>query len=440
MEELVRGFLEQTITCGYASQLITLILLAGIAAVSVASYYVTKGLLWGLEKVILRSPTEWDDDLLNPRFMRAFSQLAPALIVSWLLPLFFADDEQSVRWINTLTSFYILWAVVRIVTILLDNLYEAFLKRDNLHAYAVKGIFQMVKLIIICIGVIVGISILFNKTPTTILTALGASAAVLSLVFKDTILGLVASVQLTANKMLRRGDWITVPNRDLNGEVLDVSLTTVKVRNWDNSVTTIPPYSLISESFKNYRPMQESGGRRVDRAIYIDINTVGFLPPSTLATLRQEGFLTTASPNPLLKEGATKPSDGEAKPSALSDLSEVSGLSELSAPRAAECELGSGEVLDPAATTVNLTLLRAHLERYLRSHRGVNQQMTLMVRQLEPTQAGLPLQLYFFTRTTEWVAYEHQMAEIMEYVYATVRRFGLRIFQAPAGSDLPKSL
>jgi miniconductance mechanosensitive channel len=408
MEELVRGFLEQTITCGYASQLITLILLVGIAAVSVASYYVTKGLLWGLEKVILRSPTEWDDDLLNPRFMRAFSQLAPALIVSWLLPLFFADDEQSVRWINTLTSFYILWAVVRIVTILLDNLYEAFLKRDNLHAYAVKGIFQMVKLIIICIGVIVGISILFNKTPTTILTALGASAAVLSLVFKDTILGLVASVQLTANKMLRRGDWITVPNRDLNGEVLDVSLTTVKVRNWDNSVTTIPPYSLISESFKNYRPMQESGGRRVDRAIYIDINTIGFLPPSTLATLRQEGFLT---PNTGTK---ITPAQGS------------------TAPANEEC--------DPAATTVNLTLLRAHLERYLRSHRGVNQQMTLMVRQLEPTQAGLPLQLYFFTRTTEWVAYEHQMAEIMEYVYTTVRRFGLRIFQAPAGSDLPKSL
>ncbi len=240
--------------------LASVLLLSGIAIVAMIAYFVTKGVLMMFEKVILRSPTDWDDDMLNPRLMRAVSQLAPALVVSWLLPQTFADSPASVKWIDVVTSLYILWAIVRIVVIIIDNLYKALLRRDNLKAYAITGIFQMFKLIMIGIGVIIAVSILIGKTPIAILTALGASAAVLSLVFKDTILGLVAGIQLTANKMLQRGDWIAMPNRDLNGEVIDVSLTTVKVRNWDNSVTTVPPYSLITDSFRNYRPMQISGG------------------------------------------------------------------------------------------------------------------------------------------------------------------------------------
>lgn len=386
--DIIREFLAAAITCPFNTQIITAILLCGIAVVSVIAYYLTKWALMMVEKVILRSPTDWDDDLLNPSFMRAVSQLAPAIVVSWLLPMFFADTPGEVRWIDTLTSFYILWAIVRIVVIFIDNLYGAFLKRENLKPYAVKGIFQMFKLIVIGVGVIVGISILINKTPIAILTALGASAAVLSLVFKDTILGLVASVQLTANNMLNRGDWIAMPTRDLNGEVLDVSLTTVKVRNWDNTVTTVPPYSLITESFRNYRPMQESGGRRVDRAIYIDLNTVRFLSDDELASLSRDGFI---------------PSDDN-----------NFNLSKM----------------------VNLRLLRDYLENYLRNHPDVNPSMTLMVRQLDPTQSGLPLQLYFFTRTTVWVEYEHAMADIFDHVYASVRHFGLSIFQTPAGTDL----
>ncbi len=390
MFDRIKTIAESVAPDFFHSQLTTLLLLLCIAVVAVAAYYLTKAVLTLFEHVILRSPTEWDDDLLNVRFTRAVSQLSPALVVSWMLPHLFGDGDRSVGWIDGVTSLYILWAIVYIIVIFLDNLYAAMARREQLRPYAVKGIFQMFKLIIIGVGVIIALSLLIGKTPIAILTALGASAAVLSLVFKDTILGLVASIQLTANKMLERGDWITMPGRDLNGEVIDVSLTTVKVRNWDNSVTTVPPYSLITESFRNYRPMQLSGGRRVDRAIFIDVNTVRFLDKAEIASLEADGLLVRSSA-----------SDG--------------------------CH------------EVNLGLLRDYLEHFLSTHPDVNSELTLMVRQLAPTQSGLPLQLYFFTRTTVWIEHEHVAADIFDHVYATIGRFGLSVFQTPAGTDLSRA-
>lgn len=389
MFDRIKTIAESVAPDFFHSQLTTLLLLLCIAVVAVAAYYLTKAVLTLFEHVILRSPTEWDDDLLNVRFTRAVSQLSPALVVSWMLPHLFGDGDRSVGWIDGVTSLYILWAIVYIIVIFLDNLYAAMARREQLRPYAVKGIFQMFKLIIIGVGVIIALSLLIGKTPIAILTALGASAAVLSLVFKDTILGLVASIQLTANKMLERGDWITMPGRDLNGEVIDVSLTTVKVRNWDNSVTTVPPYSLITESFRNYRPMQLSGGRRVDRAIFIDVNTVRFLDKAEMTSLEADGLLARSSDTDDRRE-------------------------------------------------VNLGLLRDYLEHFLSTHPDVNSELTLMVRQLAPTQSGLPLQLYFFTRTTVWIEHEHVAADIFDHVYATIGRFGLSVFQTPAGIDLSR--
>ena len=207
------------------------------------------------------------------------------------------------------------------------------------------------------------------------------------LVFKDTILGLVASVQLTSNRMLHRGDWVVVDSHGANGEVEDISLTTVKVRNWDNSITTIPPYSLISESFRNYQPMRDSGGRRVDRAVLIDVNSIRFCTPAELQTLAEQGFL---------------------------EQDDAAGNDHH---------------------VVNLQLLSAYLDRYIARHPLVNPDMLHMVRQMEPTDAGIPLQLYFFTRTVQWKQFEHDKDVILNHVYAVVQQFGLRIFQAPAGSD-----
>ncbi len=322
-----------------------------IVVCAVAAYYVTRVLLQVIERLILRSPTEWDDDLLTPRFLRAVSQLAPAIVVAWMLPRCFGDSPGSVMWLDGLTSLYILWAIVMILVIFIDNLYLAFTKRGKLHAYAVKGIFQMFKLIVIGVAVIIALSILIGKTPVAILTALGSSAAVLMLVFKDTILGLVASVQLTANNMLRKGDSIVVPKH-----------------------------------FQNYQPMQVSGGRRVCRAFYVDVNTVRFCTREELEHLRARGWL-------------------------------------------------EGIDMADAGHIVNLQLLRRYLDRYLAMHPEVNPELTYMVRQLDPTTSGLPLQLYFFTRTTAWKEYERIQADVFDHVYAVVGHFGLSVFQTPAGRD-----
>lgn len=384
----IKQYLYAHIGGDYQAEAVTTVLLGGIVLSAVVAYFICKWLLYLLGVVIGKTPTKWDDDLLDHKFMRAVSQLAPAVVVDRLLPAFFrAGDSDYVHWISLLTSFYILWAVVRILVIFIGNLYAALSRRKHTQLYAVKGIFQMLKLIVVGLGVIVAVSLMIGKEPMAILTALGASAAILMLVFKDTILGLVASVQLTANKMLRKGDWIVSDKHGANGEVEDVSLTTVKVRNWDNSISTIPPYALVSESFRNYQPMRLSGGRRVERSVYIDMNSVRFCTEDELRMLDGRGWL-------------------------------------------------EGVPVDRAARQVNITLFRSYLEKFISLHKDVNQSMLHMVRQMEPTQSGLPLQLYFFTRKTGWKDFEHLQADIFDHVYAVMGEFGLRVFQTPAGTDI----
>ncbi len=287
MFEAIRTFVENHITGG-SDGIRDLVILFFIAICALGMYYVTRALLRLIERIVLRTPTSWDDDLFNSRFLGAVSQLSPALVVKWMLPGFFGGDY---RWLGAATSIYIVGAVVWILIVFIQNVYNGISHRPSLRAYAVKGVFQMVQLVLICVAVVYSVSIMVGKSPVAILTALGASAAVLMLVFKDTILGLVASVQLTANKMIQRGDWIVCEKHDADGEVVDISLTTVKVRNWDNSITTIPPYVLISESFRNYEPMRFSGGRRVCRSILIDANSVGFCSSAQLEGLREQGWL-----------------------------------------------------------------------------------------------------------------------------------------------------
>lgn len=366
---------------------VDVIVIVCIAALATATYYIVRGVLGLVEKMVGRTRTTWDDALLTPSLLRAISQLAPAITVNWLLPRCFHSGDQSFGWLGTATNIYILAVIVLIITTFVGNLYHALASRRRFRPYAIQGVFQMVKLIIVCLGAIYAIALLIGREPWAIFTALGASAAVLMLVFKDTILGLVASVQLSANKMLQKGDWIVCGKHDADGEVVDVSLTTVKVRNWDKSVTTIPPYLLITESFRNYQPMSEGPGRRVCRAVLIDANSVRFCTPQELSALNERGML----------------ADDDGK---------------------------------DAATTVNLGLLRRYLEKWLAQNENVNRDMTLMVRQLEPTSAGLPLQLYFFTATTAWVDYEHIQSDIFDHVYAAVGAFGLRIYQGPAGIDV----
>lgn len=361
--------------------------IAGIALAMVVSYYVTEGVLWVVSKIVGLTETTWDDDLLNGRFMRALSQLTPALVANWLIPAFFFRDIGTVHWVKVILQLYILATIAYIICILVRNLYDAMYKRERTKMYAVKGVFDMVQLVLVGAALIIGISLVWGRSPGAILTALGASAAVLMLVFKDTILGLVAGVQLTVNKMLHAGDWIIAEKHGINGEVVEVSLTTVKVKNWDNSISTVPPYALITESFRNYEPMRESGGRRVERSIFIDVNSVRFLDHETIQRLDKMGLL----------KGVKK-----------EDVDHM----------------------------VNLGLLRRYLDAWLSKHPDVNLKMLHMVRQMEPTQSGLPLQLYFFTKYTEWKKFEQVQSDIFDHVYAVINEFGLTIFQTPSGKDI----
>ena len=380
MLDSINTLLKENISGPYAEALIIGIELIGMALIAIVSYHAFRKIETVAMHFISKSSTTWDDDLLNDRFLRAVSNLMPALVVYYLSPLVFSSITGSAGWVHVATECYILWTIIFIGLVFVSNLFNALSNRERLKAYAIKGIFQMVKLVLIGIGVIMTISIIIDKSPTSILMALGASAAILVIVFKDALLGLVASVQLTANDMLKKGDWIVMDSSGANGEVIDISLTTVKVRNWDNTVTTIPPYALISSSFQNYQPMRHSGGRRISRSILIDAASVRFCTPEEIADLQKEGWL-------------------------------------------------DSDTFDPEVKQINLQLLRCYLEKYISSREDIRKDMLTLVRQMDPTPTGLPLQLYCFCAYTDWKEYERVQSEVFDHVYAVVPKFGLRIYQ-----------
>lgn len=338
-----------------------------------------------VKKVTRETRTMWDDILLNDTVLHDISRLFPPIIIAVFLPFAFSNDNGFIELVSRVNYIYMIVAVAQLLCSFLSSLYAITNKNDKLKNHPLKGIYQMMKIVVVCIALIIIVSILINKNPGYILTALGASAAVLMLVFKDMIMGLVAGVQLSANDMLRPGDWISMPKYGADGDVLEVTLTTVKVQNWDKTITTIPPYALISDSFQNWRGMRECGGRRIKRSVYLDMRSITFCTEEQHKEFEKRNWL----------EGVER----EDK------------------------------------FVVNLHVFRNYLENYLRHHPRVSKRLTIMVRQLQPTAQGLPLELYFFSDGTEWIPYEHLQAEIFEHVFAMLPIFGLRVFQAPMGID-----
>lgn len=389
----ITDLLGSLLTPETAQPFISPTLIVIVALISLASYFLCVRIVTPLTDFITRkTETEWDDDILNDKAMRAFSQLAPALILAWLLPQAFSNHQWGVLLIDKLTKVYIVYAVVNLICVLISNTVDGFEKRDKAAEHNLTVIEGAVKLLLVLVGVIISLSILFDKKPGMVLTGFGASAAVLMLVFQDTIKGFVAGVQLTLNNMLKKGDWIICDKAGANGSVQSIKLTTVKVQNWDNSIVTIHPYTLISDSFRNYQNMRDMGARRVCRSIYIDFDSIRFLSSDEIGRLKRKGLL-------------------------------------------------SEEEANEAKQVVNLSFFRQFLTRYLTEHPDVltehpDPAVIVMVRQLQPTPQGLPLELYFFTSITSWAPYERLQADIFDYVYACVREFGLRIYQTPAGHDL----
>lgn len=361
-----------------------------------------------VRRIVKSTHIKWDDMIFNESVMRRMCNIITPVLIHFLLPIAFPEQTPTLLFVMDIVQIFIVITVTRFINAALKTLFDIAETLDHWQGKPLKGILQTGQVVMILICVILIVSILLDKSPTLLLTGLGASAAILSLVFKDSILGLVAGVQLSANNMLKVGDWIAMPKYGADGEVIEVALTIVKVRNWDNTVTTIPPYLLISDSFQNWRPMFESGGRRVKRHISIDISSITFCTDEQIEHFRRSGLL------------------GEFIDTTHKMIDQFNNE-----------HIKSDEVarIDGEALT-NVGLFRNYLISYLRRRADVHQNMTLMVRQLQPTEYGLPMELYFFTNTVAWIEYERIQADIFDHVLAVAPQFGLRIFQSPAGRDL----
>ncbi|MBR2298209.1 MAG: mechanosensitive ion channel [Bacteroidales bacterium] len=341
-----------------------------------------------MRKITVKTEFKWDDYILSDSVLNNLCRLIPPISIYALIPYALPDDA-ILDFALQLCVVYITIVCIMLVCSIISSLYAMASEHEKLKEHSMKGLYQMLKLVVICIGVIIIISTLIGKSPLVILTGLGASTAILMLVFQDTIKGFVAGIQLISNDMLRPGDWITMPKYGADGDVIEVTLTTVKVRNWDKTITTVPPYALVNDSFQNWRGMFETGGRRVKRSLNIDMNTVRFCTSEEMDRYRGQPWMEGFEPT------------------------------------------GSDEV--------NLYIFRHYVEYYLRHHPKVNSDMIMTVRQLQPTAQGMPIELYFFSADTAWLNYEHLQAEVFDHILAMLHTFGLRVFQSPSGMDLQNS-
>lgn len=338
-----------------------------------------------------------------------FATVAPLLVISNGITLVPGLPEMAVGTISNMTQALIVLSIAMGIVKALTYLNEVYERRPQSKNRPIKGFVQVVKILVLCGAAIILVSILIDESPLLLLSGLGAITAVLLLVFKDTILSLVASVQLSTNDMLRVGDWIEMPGMNADGDVIDISLHTVKVQNFDKTITTIPTHRLVSDSFRNWRGMSESGGRRIKRSLVIDQNSVRFLSDEEVTDLKKfkilKGYLANAR-DELAKWNAN--------------------------------ELAKDDAPVNARRLTNVGTLRAYIAAYIKWHPRISENFTLLVRQLPPGPQGLPIEIYCFTDTTDWNTYEGIQSDIFDHLIAIVPEFKLSLFQEPSGSDYVK--
>ena len=335
----------------------------------------------GMRRYTKRAPHQWNTLLMKRKVVHHLIHVLPGILVYFLLPLAFVRGKEILEFSQKICAVYIIAAILFTINGLLLVMLDVYNAKDKQKSRPMKGFVQVLQVLLFFIGGIIIIAVLLDKSPMTLFAGLGASAAVLMLVFKDSILGFVAGVQLSANDMLRIGDWISLPNDTANGTVEEITLNTVKIRNWDNTISTVPPYTLVNNSFQNWRGMQGSGGRRVNKNIYLDMTTLKFCTPDMLDVIRKD------------------------------------------VPLMADYQPAEGEV------PTNAQLYRIYIERYLRSLPVVNQDLDLIISQKEPTTYGVPVQVYFFSRNKVWKEYERIQSDIFDHLLVMVGKFDLKLYQ-----------
>ena len=409
--EQVTGFINEILLSwgfsqSWADDLTSGIILVVILAIAFLGDAICRHIiLTAVARLVKKTKATWDDIVFDRKVLTHVSHLVAPILLYILLPLAISNLG-LLSFIQRICMIYIIAVFLKFISSLLTALFHVYSEKEQFRDRPLKGLLQTVQVILFFIGGIIIVSILIDKSPMGLLTGLGASAAVLMLVFKDSIMGFVSGIQLSANNMLRVGDWIQMPKYGADGTVIEVTLNTVKVRNWDNTITTIPPYALVSDSFQNWRGMQESGGRRIKRSIRIDMNSVKFCTPEMLAKYKKIQ---------LLKDYI------EETEKVIEDYNKEHGI--------------DNSILVNGRRQTNLGVFRAYLTNYLKSLPTVNQDLTCMVRQLQPTEQGIPLELYFFSAIKAWVPYEGVQADVFDHVLAIIPEFDLHVFQNPTGED-----
>lgn len=386
----------------------SLIIIFGIILLTaiVVHFILHKGVLRAFEKRAQASSHLWLQIITQNKLFHRLAFTLQGIIVNVQAVLWLQKGSEAANILTTCAQLWVMIYALLSFFSLLDVVFNLSQKFATASQLPLKGIFQGIKLVsAIIIGILV-ISLLIGQSPAILISGLGAMAAVLMLVFKDPILGLVAGIQLSANDMLKLGDWLEMPKYGADGAVIDIGLTTVKVRNWDNTITTIPTWSLVSDSFKNWSGMSASGGRRIKRSLNIDTTSIHFLDEREQQRLIQARLL---------------------KPYMDSRHQEISEWNQQNA--------ADHSVLNLRKMT-NIGTFRAYLQKYLRNHPRLRKDMTMMVRQLAPDANGLPIEIYCFTSTVVWAEYESIQADIFDHIFAVVDEFGLRIHQSPTGNDI----
>ena len=388
-----------------------IIIVLSIIIISWLSDFITKQiLLTVLRRIIRRTKTAWDDALLEQRVFHKIAHIVPAIVVYSTIEYAFPNSIVLVNIITKLASIYIVFVIVQSINALLNGVNLIYSRTTGeKKGTSIKSYIQVLKIAFYVIAAIIALSLLLNKNVGYFLTGMGAMAAVLLLIFQDTILGLVAGVQISGNDMLRIGDWISMPARNADGVVTDISLHTVKVQNWDKTIATIPTYALVKESYNNWRGMEESGVRRICRSLHLDMNSVHFCTSEELKKFSKIHRIKDYIAN---------------KEQELKEFNEKNNI--------------DGSVVVNGRRQTNLGVFRKYLEFYLRNNPNISEDMTLMVRQLEPTETGIPMQIYVFSKVQAWVDYEGIQSDIFDHILSVVPEFNLRVFQNPTGADFSK--
>ncbi|PNE23575.1 mechanosensitive ion channel protein MscS [Mesotoga sp. Brook.08.YT.4.2.5.1] len=381
-------------------------IVVGIIMIVVAflsKYIFEKVLIKPIELIVRKSAFKWDDLLVKHKLLNKIALMIPAIVIALFAPAFPAISDVIYRLVTT----YLIFIAAVVIDAFLDVFTSAYQSLETSKDKPIKSYMTVVKLMVYIIAGVVAVSVLTGISPWGILSGIGAMTAVLLVIFRDSLLGLVASIQISKNNLVSIGDWIEVPRYQADGDVIDITLTTIRIQNWDKTITTIPSYAIISESFKNWKGMFQAGGRRIKRSVYIDTSSVRFLDDDLYDRLYKIQIL-----RPYLE-------------SRKKEIEEFNRMNEV-------------DVTEPVngRRMTNIGTFRAYLTAYLRNHPGTNKDLIMMVRQLQPTDTGLPLEIYAFSKDTSWVNYESLQSDIFDHIFATLPHFDLRVFQNPSGNDL----